>query len=396
MRLLVISKDFPAPGQPEDGIAVLRQARALQRLGHEILVVRVVPYAPPVTHKWRRYAALPARYAIEGIPVRIVRAFFPPRMLAMEHLPLQVDRAIRRIVDEFRPDVIHAHCLIPSGQLAVRFGVPSVITAHGSDAYDWPWRRPGLQRAAAEGVARATAVVAVSDFIGGYVRKLAQRDVSVVFNGADDAVFKPADSGHARAALGLPTDRFVIVLAGGPPQIKGAFDLVDAVARLHDIAPILVYAGPEPTDPALVRAAADARIDARFVGMLDHPALAALLAASDVFCLPSYREGLPLVLCEAMLCARPIVATPVGGIPEILIDGERGYLVPPGNPAALAERLRRVANDARTAQRTALAAYEFARSHLTWEANAKRYSRLYAELVATPSDGKAFAPALSY
>src|SRR6185312_10775375 len=113
MRLLVISKDFPAPGQPEDGIAVLRQARALQRLGHEILVVRVVPHAPPVTAKWKRYAALPARYTIETIPVRIVRAFFPPRMLAMEYLPLQVDGAIRSIVATYRPDVIHAHCLIP-------------------------------------------------------------------------------------------------------------------------------------------------------------------------------------------------------------------------------------------------------------------------------------------
>lgn len=381
MRLLVVSKDFPAPDQPEDGIAVLRQAQALQALGHEILTVRVVPYAPPVTRKWRRYRAVPDRYSLEGVDVRIVRAIFPPRMLGMEYLPLQVDGAIGRIVDEFRPDVVHAHCLIPSGQLAVRYGVPSVITAHGSDAYDWPWRRPGLQRAAAAGVARATAVVAVSDFIRDYVRKLAERDVEVVFNGADDTVFKPADRNEARAALELPHDRFVVFLAGGPPDIKGAFELVEAVASMRDVAPIFAYAGPEPTDPALIGAARDAKIDARFLGMLDHPQLATMLAASDVFCLPSHREGLPLVLCEAMLCARPVVTTPVGGIPEIVTDAKNGYLVPVRDPQRLADRLRALASDPATAARMGQSGYEFARDNLTWDANARRYDALYRKLI---------------
>jgi teichuronic acid biosynthesis glycosyltransferase TuaC len=393
MKLLVISKDFPAPDQPEDGIAVLRQARALQHLGHEILVLRVVPHAPPVTRKWRRYRAIPDRYSIEGVDVQIVRAFFPPRMLAMEYLPLQVDAAIARVVDAFRPDVIHAHCLIPSGQLGVRHGVPSVITAHGSDAYEWPWRRAGLRRAAAEGVAGATAVVAVSDFIRGHVRKLFEREVDVIFNGADDAVFKPADRYEARAAIHLPADRFVVTLAGGPPDIKGAFDLVEAAAHLRDVAPIVVYAGPEPTDPALVRAASDARIDARFVGMLDHPQLATLLGASDVFCLPSYREGLPLVLCEAMLCARPIVATPVGGIPEIVADAVNGYLVPPGDPQKLADRLRATASNPAAAARMGTSGYEFARDNLTWNANARRYDATYARLMFARARGKTLASA---
>ncbi len=317
MRVLVVSKDFPAPGQPEDGIAVLRQARALAVMGHDIMVVRVVPHAPPVTRTWRRYHAVPDRYSIEGIPVRILRAFFPPRMIAMEYLPFQIDGPLGRLVRDFAPDLIHGHCLIPSGQLAVRFGVPSLITAHGSDAYDWAWRRPGLQRAATEGVVRADAVVAVSDFIRQRVRALAEREVHVIYNGADEQVFKPSNRLQARERLQLPPDRFVIALAGGPPTIKGAFDLVEAAARLHDLRPIVAFAGPEPTDPALLKAVSEVRIDARFCGMLEHTELAQLFAAADVFCLPSYREGLPLVICEAMLSARPIVATPVGGIPII-------------------------------------------------------------------------------
>ncbi|HEX8828823.1 MAG TPA: glycosyltransferase, partial [Xanthobacteraceae bacterium] len=125
MRVLIIAKDFPAPGQPRGGVFVLRQAQALAELGHEIQVVRIVPHAPPWTPKWRSYRAIPERYTIEGIAVHSIRAFFPPRMLAMEYLPLQVDGAIRRIIADFAPHVLHAHFLIPFGQLAVRQGLPT-------------------------------------------------------------------------------------------------------------------------------------------------------------------------------------------------------------------------------------------------------------------------------
>jgi glycosyltransferase involved in cell wall biosynthesis len=111
--------------------------------------------------------------------------------------------------------------------------------------------------------------------------------------------------------------------------------------------------------------------------MLEHPQLAQVLAAADVFCLPSYREGLPLVVCEAMLSGRPIVATPVGGIPEILTDGKHGYLVEAGNPHALSQRLRAIAGDPGRSNQMGLAAREFALHHLTWRANAQRYNDVY-------------------
>jgi glycosyltransferase involved in cell wall biosynthesis len=381
VRILVIAKDFPFPGQPVGGIVVLRQARALAELGHTIKVVRVVPRAPALTEKWRQYRAVPQRYEVEGIPVETIRAFFPPRMLAMEYLPLQVDRAIGRIVAAFRPDIVHAHCLIPSGQLAVRHGVPAVITAHGSDAYDWPWRRTGLLQAAKEGVRRADLVVAVSDFIRSTIRKLVPRDVRVVFNGADESVFAPRDASDARRELGIPADRFVIAFAGRPPEPKGAFDLLKAAALLADLRPLVLLAGPGDEERALSRFARELGIEARLCGLVSHECLAVLIAAADVFCLPSYREGLPLAVCEAMLSGRPVVATPVGGIPEIVSDGESGFLVRPGDSDALAARLRTIAGDGALASRMGAAARDFALTHLTWKANALSYDRLYREAI---------------
>lgn len=378
MRVLVISKDFPAPGLPEDGIVTLRQARALADLGHEILVARVVPLAPPVTRKWSGYGSIPPVYSIEGIECRTLRALFPPRMIAMEYLPLQVGSALRRLAREFRADLVHAQCVIPSGQLAVDLGAPAVVTAHGSDAYDWAWRRPGLTRAARYGLQRAAAVVAVSNFIRDRVRALVDRRVDVIPNGADERVFFPSDPIAARGELGIARERFVVLFAGGPPKIKGAFDLIAAAALLRSLNPLLLFAGPQEYESQVLKASSDAQIDARFCGMLDHAALARTMAACDVFSLPSYREGLPLVLCEAMLSGRPIVATPVGGIPEILSDGVNGYLVPPGDVALLAERLRCIASARDEAVRMGRAGRAFAVERLTWASNARAYDSLFA------------------
>jgi glycosyltransferase involved in cell wall biosynthesis len=382
MRVLVITKDFPAPGLPEDGIVVLRQARALADLGHEMATARVVPHAPPLTPKWRGYRSIPHSYEVEGIPVTTLRALFPPRMIAMEYLPVQVGSALQKLTHSLKPDLVHAHCVIPSGQLAAGLSVPSIVTAHGSDAYDWPWRRPGLTRAARFGLKRATAVVAVSEYIRKRVCELVDRDVDVVYNGAGETIFYPCDSEDARRELGIEDSRFVVAFAGGPPKIKGVFDLIAVIADLTDIRPLLLVAGPNSDGEAIDAAARDAGADVRFCGMLDHRRLARVFAAANVFCLPSYREGLPLVVCEAMLSGRPVIATHAGGIPEIVRDGQTGLLFAPGDRSALASCLRQLASDSGLANRLGRAGYEFAREHLTWSANAARYQVLYNRVVS--------------
>ena len=343
MRVLVIAKDFPAPGEPQDGIFVLRQAQALIELGHELRVVRIVPHAPPWTAKWRRCRAVPARYTIGGITVESLRVFLPPRMVAMEYLPLQLDRSLARIIREFDADIVHAHFLIPCGQLAVRHSTPALVTAHGSDAYDWAWRRPGLSNAAIEAIRGARAVVAVSDFIARHVRALAERNVEVIFNGADERVFTPLGRFESRATLGIAPDRFVVAFAGYPSQAKGIFDLIEALARVGDLKPLLLVAGARLD--SVERALRTHGVEARLCGVLEHGELARVLGASDAFALPSYREGLPVSICEAMLSGRPIVATEIGGIPEIVSDNVRGYLVKAGDVPALADRLRILAEN---------------------------------------------------
>lgn len=380
MRILMLPKDFPAEATPSAGVFVLRQAQALAELGHAVHVLRVVPAAPGISEKWKTYNAIPDEYVFEGISVKTIRAVFPPRMIGMEYLPLQVGAKIAREARTFGADVVHAHFLLPCGQLAVRQPFPSVVTAHGSDAYSWAWRRRGLTAAAREAVNGAGAVVAVSGFIRDKVLQLAQRDVSVVFNGADERVFYPGDRAKARNELGLPSGRPVIAFAGSLVATKGLFDLLEALALLADLQPVAVLAGEGAGRKAAQEFAAAHSLDVRFAGRLSHDELATVYAASDVFTLPSHNEGLPVVVCEAMLSGRAVVATPVGGIPEIVSDGRTGLLVPVSSPERLASALRRILEDSPLRERMETEAYAFAKTSLTWRVNALAHDRLYRSL----------------
>jgi glycosyltransferase involved in cell wall biosynthesis len=107
-----------------------------------------------------------------------------------------------------------------------------------------------------------------------------------------------------------------------------------------------------------------------------------LLTASDVFAFPSHAEGLPGAVCEAMLSGRAVVASAVGGIPEIVQDGETGLLVPKANPAALAAAIQRVFADDVARAELERNARAFALKRLTWGMNAAAYDALYRETLA--------------
>jgi teichuronic acid biosynthesis glycosyltransferase TuaC len=385
VRVLVLANDFPSREQPEAGIFVLRQLQALTKLGYDPFVVRLVARTPPFGDLRRLSRAIPSYDVVEGIPVRSLRAFFAPRMIGLEYLHLQLDSPIRKIVRYFNPAIVQAHFLLTSGHLAVQQPGPTVVTAHGADAYDWPLRRLGLRRAAQETIRRASRLVAVSDFIRDKVRSLADRQVDVIYNGADEQTFAAVDREGARAELDLASDAFVVAFAGQLIAAKGVFDLLRAVERLKRLRPSLLLAGPASN--AIARVVASLHIDARVMGTLPHDKLARVFAACDVVALPSYYEGLPVVICEAMLAGRPVIASSVGGVPEIVADGERGLLVAPGDVESLERKLELLARDRALGEQMGRAGHEFARTHLTWSVNAAQYDSLYRQVATEFREG---------
>ena len=202
-------------------------------------------------------------------------------------------------------------------------------------------------------------------------------------------------------AQGYPADRIVVVpngvdvhaapttrLADGPTvlevarlaEVKGQRTLLDAIARL-DATAVLVGCDLE-------RGGAyedELRHEARRLGVADRVVFAgyrddvpSLLAGCDVFCLPSHAEGMPLVVLEAMAQARPVVATAVGGTPELVVDGETGLLVPPEDAEALVDALGRVLGDPDRARRMGEAGRARVEREFSLAASARRVLALYA------------------
>jgi glycosyltransferase involved in cell wall biosynthesis len=264
-----------------------------------------------------------------------------------------------------------------------------VATAHRADVLDVPARGAAARAQVGAAVTSIDQVTTVSARIRAAAEALGRprRPIAVVPNGADTRVFLPRDRSQARARLGVPDDGPVVTYVGKLEPRKGVGDLIAAMGlltRRPGGAPLLLAAGVgRLRDELGAQAAALGVADrVRFVGKVAHEEVAWWMAAGDVFVLPSLSEGLPTVVCEAMSCARPTVATAVDGTPEIVEDGETGLLVPPRDPEALAGALARVLEEPGLAERMGARALQVGRERYTWGANARRMAELYAELAA--------------
>jgi glycosyltransferase involved in cell wall biosynthesis len=162
--------------------------------------------------------------------------------------------------------------------------------------------------------------------------------VAVVYSGIEVERFAPRSSRAARHKLGLPPDRPLVLVPARLHPMKGHIDLLAAMPTLLAHVPdaLAMCAGDGPLRRILpaVAAAAGLSDHVRFIGQRSD--MPDLMAAADVVALPSHVEGLPSVVLEAFAADRPVVATSVGGVPEVVEDGRTGWLVPPHAPRALA------------------------------------------------------------
>jgi teichuronic acid biosynthesis glycosyltransferase TuaC len=379
VRILVVPTDFPYPDNAEPGIFVLRQCQALAERGHEIRIAYIVPWAPPFgSKKWKVYRSIPSQYYYENISVKVLRAIIPPRMLGLNLVRLQVQRTLRSLIAEYRPDVVHVHGLIPPGFFIIGVTKPIVLTAHGSDAYAYPNQRSDLRRAAIEAVRSATCVVAVSDFVKREVERVGALAVRTIYNGADSQLFSPGDRSAARSRLGIASNTPVIV-CGGPAKSKGLLDLCDALRRLDRLHPLTIVPGVGPELEEIKASYKTAGVAAIFTGNVSQRDLAQIFTAADIVALPSYGEGLPAIICEAMMAGRAVVASDVGGLPEIVKNGETGLIVPVGDVSSLAAALERILTNSELKANFEAKARQFAVERLSWSSNASAYEKVYEE-----------------
>src|SRR5690554_5732964 len=286
--------------------------------------------------------------AERGIPARRV----PIRGHLDPALPGRLAAELRAA----RPDLVHTHLLhadlygLPAAR---RAGVPHAISSRHNDN---PFRRnPVLKLANRLAMRRADRVIAISHALADFVRRVESIEpgkVVTVHYGLEPREYPPDVCETARAAWGIAPDAPLIGYFGRLIEQKGVDVLIEAFARVrreHGRAR-LVIVGDGDLRPALEEQARVAGVgDAvHFAGWVADAAR--LMPGCDIIAMPSRWEGFGLVALEAMAAARPLVASRVSALPEIVVDLETGLLVPPGDPAALAEAIAGLLADPAWAQ----------------------------------------------
>jgi glycosyltransferase involved in cell wall biosynthesis len=313
-----------------------------------------------------------------GVETRIV-----PRMTGMGTVT-SLPRFLRVLQAE-RPAVFHAHqCWLLSckyGLLAAALTrVPGIVaTAH--QYTDPPWSRGLalqqrlLQRCAKRYIAVSQAVAnQLCEDFGVPARKL-----QVIHNGIPYREFAGPPNPALRTALSKATGRPIVLTVARLDQQKGHTVLFDAIRELSDV--LLVLAGDGPERAMLEAKARQLGIDDRVVLLGYRSDIRDLLAVCDLFVLPSNYEALGLAVLEAMAAGRAVVATAVGGIPEVVLNGVTGVLVPPRDPSALANAIRRLLADPALMHEMGAAGRSRVQREFSSAAMVQRVMRIYEEVL---------------
>jgi glycosyltransferase involved in cell wall biosynthesis len=272
--------------------------------------------------------------------------------------------------------------------LARRLGIPAFVKVHGTDINSMA-RRGWQRRQIGWALRHAAGVIAVSRPLAEAVGRLGARqaDTLVLRNGLDTQLFLPRDRTVSRRRLQLPAERRSVLFVGNLKRTKGVMDLATAYSRVcaHHADVDLEYVGAGPAREELQQWITRNRLGdrVRLHGACAHEDVTHWLGACDLLCLPSHAEGMPNVVVEALASGRPVVATDVGGIAE-LMTASNGRLVAVADPPGLERALRECLDIRWNAEQIASGV-----DAMNWAQNASRLSDFLRDRCPRPPSANA-------
>jgi glycosyltransferase involved in cell wall biosynthesis len=342
-------------------LVALQLARAARERGDDVEFV--VPARGPFVD----------RLETEGI-----RAHVLPLRRAVDVLAA---RRLRGLLD--RKTILHTHTLA-GGNVLGTIAAPGPVIRHlHIENYFRPATRPMLRPLDNATARRSARLVAVSED----TRRAYERQgypvgrIEVVYNGID--VDGAGPSGDLRAELGIPPSAPLVGEVARLCDVKGQRELIQALARLPEVRAVLLGKDLEHDgafQTSLEREAERLGVRERVVFAGHRDDAASLIGELDLLILPSWTEGLPGVVLEAMARGRAVVATPVGGTPEVVSDGKTGLLVPPRDPEALADAVGRLLADPELRRRMGEAGRRRVAERFTAESMTRRMLEIYDEV----------------
>ena len=344
MKVLLVNH-FPIAGSGS-GTYTRNIAVHLMKKGHEVRVIMPeniakfssIPGAVmhPVffTYEETIKDALPFNFPCFTTHPRSVMTFFDLDDSQLEAYLSAFERIIAKVVDEFKPDVIHGQHIWLLSWLSGKTGVPYVVTAHGTDLMGFQ-KSSRFRQYATEAAAMARRIITISndndDLVRGLFPESADKAI-FMRNGYDPERFypEPTSNSQLQSMFNIKLHNKLVMFAGKLAHFKGVDVLLDAARLYEGERPgeiVTVIAGDGELSQQLKKQADDYKLkDLHFMGSLDIAQLRALYSSADVCVVPSRREPFGLVAVEALACGSPVIATNQGGLPDI-INEEVGALV---------------------------------------------------------------------
>ncbi|MCY9672706.1 glycosyltransferase [Bacillus pumilus] len=345
MKVLWLTSVYPSEKHPSEGVFHETQVQELLKQGIQVTVICPNPVNPPVLRmlkaSYRQKIDLPEQEVRNGVTVYRPHYTALPGQLKWAQPSKRIAAAVLGAMKRYQlsPDFIHAHFAMPSGGAAAviqtETQIPYLLTLHGSDVNVYPGYSKGAHDAFETAVKQASAVLTVSEELAKKTNDMTKVEAKCLPLGIPLQSFSKTeeDQQGIREKLGLPLHDKLVVFVGRLVKEKGLLELADAVSGMDGVKAVFVGKGPLAKE-LTERAGASIILP----GQVPNDQVKDFLVAADLFALPSYSEGMPTVVLEALALKVPVIATRVGGLPT-LFSSYQHLLVDPHSVNQLKEAI---------------------------------------------------------
>ena len=364
MKIAILVSGFPPKQLAGTEIATHNIAKHLTMRGHEVHVITTLD---------------------KGLSKEsIVEGFYAHRIKTIERLgfgPISFSIKSLFLINKIHPDILHSQSILRTGLTCFitkkLFKKHYIAYCQGSDIYSsWMFKKV-ISRLVLK---NADAVIALTGDMKREIKKIYDRDIIVIPNGINLERFENLSREDIRRRLKIKEDEKVIVFVGTLRPVKGVKYLIKTMKIITqkgtDTRLMLVGDGVDRGKLEGLVEELDLGKYVKFIGKVPNEEVPEYMVASDVFVLPSLSESFGIVNLEAMASGLPIVATKVGGLPEVVKDGETGFLVEPRNPEQIAEKVLLIFEDDELRERISENNKKKAKEY-SWESVVKRLEKVY-------------------
>lgn len=387
MKVLWLTSVYPSEKHPSEGVFHETQVQELLKQGIQVTVVCPNPVNPPILRmlkaSYRQKKDLPEQEMRNGVTVYRPPYTALPGQLKWAQPSKRIAASVLSAMQRYQlsPDFIHAHFAMPSGGAAAviqqKTKIPYLLTLHGSDVNVYPSYSKGAYAAFETAVKQASAVLTVSEELAKKTNDMTKVEAQCLPLGIPLQSFSKTEEDQQviREKLGLPLHDKLVVFVGRLVKEKGLLELVEAISGMDGVKAVFVGKGPLAKE-LTERAGASIILP----GQVPNDQVKDYLMAADLFALPSYSEGMPTVVLEALALKVPVIATRVGGLPT-LFSSYQHLLVDPHSANQLKEAIHAYLYENRWNEQVKSDLHQIVHTEYSSENNAKQLIQQYEKVL---------------